>query len=64
MMFVLFKREKEIGSYSSFASARTIANRLRGTERAQRFMIRYGRQRWLAMLPPKGQGRGNWHKQS
>jgi hypothetical protein len=64
MMFLLFKRDKPIGSYSSFASAKTIANRLRGNERAQRFMIQYGRKRWLAMLPPKGQGRAKWQKAS
>jgi hypothetical protein len=62
-MFELYKREKPIGSYSSFASATVIANRMRGDERAQRFTIVGPKgQQWEAMLPPKGAGRARWEK--
>lgn len=62
-MFELYKRDKQIGTYSSFASAIVIANRLRGDERAQRFTIEGpGGQRWETMLPPKGAGRARWEE--
>lgn len=62
-MFELYKRDKPIGCYSSFASASAIAYRLRGEERAQRFTIKgpKGKQ-WEAMLPPKGAGRARWEE--
>jgi len=61
-MFALLKRDKVIGRYSSLNSAQAIANRLRGEERAQRFTVRKGREQWVTMLPPKGQGRAKWEK--
>jgi hypothetical protein len=64
-MFALYKRDKQIGTYSSFASAQAIANRMRGDERAQRFTIEGPKgSRWEAMLPPKGAGRARWEQSS
>lgn len=62
MKFDLFKRDKQIGRYSSLASAQVIANRLRGEERAQRFTIKKGKHEWYAMVPPIGGGRTKWLK--
>jgi len=61
-MFDLFKRDRRIDSFPTIVAAQKHANKLRGDERAQRFSVRKGRQQWVTMLPPKGQGRAKWEK--
>lgn len=60
-MFELYKRDRQVGSYSSYSAAKIAASRMRGEQRAQRFTIRGPKgQEWHTMLPPQGAGRAKW----